>query len=616
MKSKNTFLFIVIFYLSSLSFFHNWGDFLLVNGDSLGYYNYLPAFFIHHDLIDAEGRKTSYARHKNHTDHINETFTPEDLGQHMLGGVLQNGRHVSIYTCGVALLQTPLFLVAHVAAQPLGFKADGYSLPYRFCMALSGCLHGLLGLFFLMKILRGYFDETTTSIGLLIVGLATNLYYFSTYCPFMSHNHLFFLVAVLMWSTIQFYAHFEAKYLYLCAFLGGFLAMTRPTDALFLVIPFFYKVYSIETLTERIRLIWAKNLYFLIAALFFVLPILPQLFYWKLQTNSWVFNSYGDALRFDFKHPEIKRGLFYFTNGWLAYTPVMYLAILGIGFMVKKRDFLMPILLFLPTYIFIIYSWWCWMYINGFGSRPMVDAYALLAIPLSMSVDFIRRLPIFARISTFLIVGILGLINIWQTQQYNLKVLFSEDGSFAYVVNILPKTKFDYDASVALDSKSFQPKNAVFVKKIFENGFEDSTLSKNIVHEDVLYGQKAYKVFPTGFSPGFVGKVSDFDGAKWMRLSVKAFATDNNFFEIYQKTSLVGEVTRGDESIEWRSVRLENKLGESDRLMGGKARVWGEISFFIKIPANALPTDRVQVVVWCNNTFPILIDDLKVEAYK
>jgi hypothetical protein len=51
-------------------------------------------------------------------------------------------------------------------------------------------------------------------------------------------------------------------------------------------------------------------------------------------------------------------------------------------------------------------------------------------------------------------------------------------------------------------------------------------------------------------------------------------------------------------------------------LMGGKARVWGEVSFYIKIPSNALPTDNVQCVVWCNNTYPILIDDLKVEAYK
>jgi hypothetical protein len=616
MNSKKTLLFIAFFYLSSLSFFHNWGNFMLQNGDSLGYYHYLPALFIHHDLIDAEGRMTSYSRHVNHTDYAGRKFTPDEMLPHMLTGAVFNGRHVVGYTCGVAILQTPIFLVAHVLAAPLGFKADGYSLPYRVAMALSGCFYALLGLYFLRLILRGPFGETTTSITLLAVALATNLYYFSTYCPFMSHNHLFCVVAILMWATVKYYATFSPRFLYLIAFSVGFLALARPTDVLFLTIPLFYKVYSKQTFMDRLSLIWDKKMYFLIALFFSLLPILPQLFYWKLQTGHWIFNSYGDALRFDFKHPKIIKGLFYFQNGWLAYTPVMAFAVLGIGFMFKKRDFLLPILLFLPAYIFIIYAWWCWNYINGFGSRPMIDAYALLAIPLSMSVDFIRKMPIWGRFPVFTLMGFMALLNIWQTQQYATGVLFSEEGSLAYAVNVLTKTKLDYDALVALDTKAFQPSDPVFMHKVYENGFEDSTVSNHIVREDVTHGRLAYKVFPTGFSPSYRGKVSDFGGAKWMRLSVKAFALDNNFFEIYQKTSLVGEIGRGDEVIEWQSVRLENKLGESDRLMGGKARVWGEVSFYIKIPSNALPTDNVQCVVWCNNTYPILIDDLKVEAYK
>ena len=296
MDSKKTLLFIAVFYGCSLLFFHNWGDYMLGNGDSFGYYNYLPAFFIHHDLTDAEGRQTAYARHRNHTQHDGETFTPEDLKPHMLVGANYEGHYVNYYTCGVAMLQTPFFGAAHVLAKPLGYKTDGYSLPYRMGLAISGCFYGLLGLFFLRKILRGHldfgfrmsdvrrrrtdirnptseieilrgpFDETTTSITLLIVGMATNLYYFSTYNPFMAHSYLFCLVAILMWATIRFYNTFERRYLFVIAFLGGFISLTRPTDALFLVIPFFYKVYSWRTLKERIQLIWSLKLVFLIAA--------------------------------------------------------------------------------------------------------------------------------------------------------------------------------------------------------------------------------------------------------------------------------------------------------------------------------------------------------------
>lgn len=615
MESKKTLLFLAVFYLSSLVFYHNWGDYLLGNGDSLGYYNYLPAFFIHHDLIDAESRQTAYARRKNRSEHANETFTPEELPLHALVGANYKGRYVNYYTCGIALLETPFFLVAHALAKPLGYKADGYSLPYRMALSLSGCLYGLLGLFFLRKILRGLFDETTTSITLLIVGMATNLYYFSTYNPFMSHNHLFCLVAILIWATIRFYDTFERRYLFVIAFLGGFISLTRPIDALFLVIPFFYKVYSWRTLSERIQLIWSRKLDFLIAAFFFILPIVPQLFYWKLQTGHWIFNSYGESFKFNFKHPELKRGLFYFQNGWLAYTPVMALAVLGIAFLFKKRDFLVPILLFLPTYCFVIYSWWCWNYINGYGSRPMIDTYAFLAIPLSMSVDFIRRLPIWGRLPLFSLVGLFGLVNIWQTQQTNLHVLFSEDGSLPYIWNILPKTKLDYSALIAFDSQMFQPSNPTFIKTVYNNTFEDSVASPNSIRENVSNGQVAYKIPSGSYSATYRGTIADFEGAKWVRISVKAFSPDNNYFELYQKSLLIVDIKRGDKPLEWRGVRLENKLGEADKILGGKTKVWGEVSYFVKIPSDVLPTDQVGCYVWCNNTYPIIIDDLKVEAY-
>ena len=616
MDSKKTLLLIAVFYGCSLLFFHNWGDYLLGNGDSFGYYNYLPAFFIHHDLTDAEGRQTAYARHRNQSQHDGEAFTPEDLKPHMLVGANYEGHYVNYYTCGVAMLQTPFFLAAHVLAKPLGYKTDGYSLPYRMGLAISGCFYGLLGLFFLRKILRGLFDEITTRITLLIIGMATNLYYFSTYNPFMAHSYLFCLVAMLMWATIRFYEAFERRYLFIIAFLGSFISLTRPTDALFLVVPFFYKVYSWRTLSERTQLLWSRKLDFLIAAFFFILPIIPQLFYWKLQTGHWIFNSYGELFKFNFKHPELKRGLFYFQNGWLAYTPVMWLAVLGIAFLFKKRDFIVPILLFLPIYCFVIYSWWCWNYINGLGSRPMIDAYALLAIPLSMSVDFIRKLPIWGRFPLFSLVGLLGLVNIWQTQQTNLQVLFSEDGSLPYVWNILPKTKLDYSALVAFDLQMFQPSNPTFIKTIYANNFEDSTASPNTIKTNTGNGLVSYKIPAQAYSPTYNGTIADFEEAKWVRISVKAFSPRNNIYELYQKSMLVVDIRRGDTCLEWRGVRLENKLGDADKIRGGTTNIWGEISYFVKIPSNIRPTDRIGCCVWCNNTYPIIIDDLKVEAYK
>jgi hypothetical protein len=51
MSSKTTFYLIVILTIASAFFYKNWKtDWFNFNGDSLGYYWYLPAVFIHHDI--------------------------------------------------------------------------------------------------------------------------------------------------------------------------------------------------------------------------------------------------------------------------------------------------------------------------------------------------------------------------------------------------------------------------------------------------------------------------------------------------------------------------------------------------------------------------------------
>ena len=50
MKSKTAFLFLVILYLISFSYYKNYRSFLQGGGDAWGYYAYLPAAFTYHDL--------------------------------------------------------------------------------------------------------------------------------------------------------------------------------------------------------------------------------------------------------------------------------------------------------------------------------------------------------------------------------------------------------------------------------------------------------------------------------------------------------------------------------------------------------------------------------------
>ena len=614
--SKITLGILLIINLLSLAHFRNWNEWLLINGDSMGYYAYLPMTFIHHDFKTL--RLQTFHRTKNMADHRDENYTPETMPDRWIPGVVApNGNHVNIYTCGVAMLQLPFFTIAHILAQPLGFVADGYSLPYRFMLLLGNVFYVMLGLWFLRKILRGYFSELITSLTLAIVMLTTNLYYFTAFNGFMAHSYVFCLVAILIFFTTKWHETTGSRYLIGLGFIGGLITLIRPTDVLFLLIPLLYKSTSLSSFLEKIRMFWSKKTSVLVAFVAFLLPFLPQLFYWKYVTGNWIYNSYGDYFKFDFAHPHIQEGVIGMNNGWLVYTPVMAFAIIGIFMMRdKRRDFLLPVITFLLIYIYVIYAWWSFNYINGFGSRPMIDAYALLAIPLSIFVEKMQKTRVLFSIFLVLI-GFLTWLNIFQTEQMSHQILISEQNNEAFWIESFGKTTLTYNALVAFDANELQPKQSVFVKSLFENGFENPVLTdSNYVKQPVANGQYAYRINPAAYSPACKTEVKNIQGGRYVKVSLKAYSSKNSIWDIYEKSMLVIEFRRGDKEIKWRGIRIENKIGNTIKIYGGQTEVWGDIHFFVKIPEDALPDDMLSCYIWNQNKGALVIDDFKVELYK
>lgn len=622
--SKMTLGILLIINLLSLFYFQNWGEWMLGNGDSYGYYAYLPMTFIHHDFKTL--RLQTYHRTKNFADHKDENYTPEVMPDRWLPGVVApNGNRVNIYTCGVALMQLPFFAVAHALASPLGFAADGYSFPYRVILLLGNLFYVMLGLWFLREILRGYFDELTTSFALAIIMLTTNLFYFTAYSGYMAHSYLFCLVAVLLYLTIKFHDSKQSKYLLGVGFVGGLITLIRPSDGLFLLIPFFYKITDWQSFLEKIQLFWSKKRGIVVAAVAFSLPFLPQILYWKYVAGYWFFNSYGEHFRFDFSRPHIWEGLFGMSNGWLIYTPVMLFAFFGIFMMRgKRRDFLLPIVVVLPVYTYIIYSWWCFNYINGFGSRPMIDVYPLLAIPLSIFIEKALRLRILALFTTVLL-SFLTWLNVFQTRQMSQNIIISEDNNAAFWIESFGKTALNYNALVAFDSKELQPKTSIFVKKLYENNFETpspsnrdaSTVSDtNFVKQPCAAGQFSYRVNAGAYSPGYKTELKNLQGSRYIKIALKACSFNNSIWDIYEKSRLIVEFRRGEKELKWRGMRIENKISNQTQIYGGQNNVWGDIYFYVKIPEESLPEDVVNCYIWNQNRGALVIDEFRVELYK
>ena len=378
----------------------------IISHDVILYYEYLPAAFIYKD--------------------ISLSFTAEDPAffQDKIWKIeTPIGKYVSKMTMGVAVLYSPFFFSAHGLAGISGYPADGYSIPYRIALVISSVFYAFLGFIFLIRFLRKYFARNAIAITVLAVGLGTNLYFYTTLEPTMSHAYSFFLYAVFIflvdaWVTEQSWGNSLFMGL-----VGGLIILVRPSNGIiFLLLPL-WKVDSLTELRIRFKLLFEKFLKVGVIALLAILVITPQILYWKYVTGDYIFYSYRDE-RFLFNDPAFLKGLFSYRKGWLIYTPVMAFSLLGMVVLyIRQRKFFWPVLVFTVLNFYIIWSWWCWWYGGGFGQRALIESYALLSVPFAAFTGFILERKLWLRIVFLFFIVSFTSLNIFQTRQYYIGVI-------------------------------------------------------------------------------------------------------------------------------------------------------------------------------------------------
>lgn len=373
----------------------------IIAGDVVSYYQYLPAVFVHHDI-------TMEFAHRN----------PEEYRDHFWAHPSENGKYVGRMTIGMSVLYSPFFLSAHALARPLGYEADGFSPPYKFALILSCLFYVFTGLWFLRKALLHYFSERSTAITILILGLATNLYFYSVIEPPMSHAYSFSLIACLIYAIMRWYGMPSGIRAAPVGFLAGLILLIRPVNLVFIPLVVLWRVGSWSALKERISFLFKKWVHLLIIAGIAFLVLVPQFLYWHLTTGQWIYYAYGQE-RFFFNNPHIFQGMFSYRNGWLVYTPVMIFSIIGWLMTWKQhRRLYFPMAMVWLVFICISFSWWCWWYAAGFGLRAMIDSYALLAFPLTAFTGWVLQKRRIIRIIYLVIIGAYLSLNVFQTHQY------------------------------------------------------------------------------------------------------------------------------------------------------------------------------------------------------
>src|SRR5258705_8647891 len=316
-----------------------WKNSKVIEGDVLSYYVYLPALFLKHDV------KLSFL-----------DYDTKSYFNAFWYSTSETGVRFSKMGIGMAILYSPFFFMAHAYAHIFDFPTDGFSKPYAMFLCFSSIVYAFLGVFFLRKALLRFFSDTVTGITLLCIVLGTNLLCYTTLSPAMSHAYGFFLSALFLFLFLKWN---DKPTAWVSIFLGittGLLVVTRPTNIFIVIVALLYGVVKPKDLKNKIVFIKSNIKYILLTGLFAFFIFIPQMVYWKMVSGQWIFYSYTDE-HFFFNHPHIIKGLFGYRKGWLLYTPMMILAIIGIVFLRRKvPQLFLPVTFFLLLNIYVIMS--------------------------------------------------------------------------------------------------------------------------------------------------------------------------------------------------------------------------------------------------------------------
>lgn len=403
----------------------------IIAWDVISYYGYLPATFIYNDPT------LQFA-----------SESPEEVKSKIWYNNTPEGGRVLLTSCGISYLYAPFFFASHLYAKFSSYPANGYSVPYRFGLILSSIFYFALGLFFIRKILSRYFPPLITALTCVIIGIGTNLFYYTTTEPTMSHVYSFSLVAAFIYYTLKWHDTPSLKYTLIIGFLTGLISLARPTNIIIVLLFILWNIRSFADLKARIQFFLSQYKFLLLIGVCAFMIWIPQCLYWKTVTGHYFYDCYGNTNRFFFNDPKIWKGLFSYRKGWLLYTPVMTFALIGIFFLRKQvASFFYPVLIFTILNLYIIFSWWCWWYGGGFGLRVLVDCYALLAIPLAAFLFFVweKGKVLFTAVS--LVMLTLVSFSLFQNEQYRTGAIhwdsMSEEAYWANFGKLTPVANFN-----------------------------------------------------------------------------------------------------------------------------------------------------------------------------
>ena len=325
--------------------------------DKAGYYMYLPATFIN----DWDPAKF-----------------PDSIEQKIGLGFkadVENDYLFTKYPPGVAVLETPIFLIGHGLTKLFApEKANGFTQPYQLTRIVSVHLYSFIGLYCIALLCLQFGQSFRRIVAItLVLIFGTNVWYSLIWQPCMSHLYSFSLIAMLLYAI-----HLPKKghYWLIIGLLLGLIGSTRLIN-LVLIGLLTIGYYSIFTLEGR------KLRAIIHVGLGTLLGLIPLILHHLYLRSKHLVAYQGEGFPYVLS-PKLDAIFWSPTNGIIIYTPIFAALILYVAYrFIKNRNpkSLMILSLFVAiTYIYA--SWWYPTMGCCIGHRSYIDFLPIFFLPL------------------------------------------------------------------------------------------------------------------------------------------------------------------------------------------------------------------------------------------
>jgi hypothetical protein len=376
---------LIAIFLVTLPFVNPW-----VRGDGVGYYAFARAPLIEHSLNfrnDWINANTSFQMSRLDTNGSEKSIDPSQF--------TRTGHLNNHFAVGPAILWAPFLLAAHglvKTADALGahVAADGFSRPYLIAMAIATALYGFAALWISFRIARKFVAEPWAFIATLAIWFGSSLPVYMYFNPSWSHAQSAFMVALFLWYWLRTRSERTTIQWLILGLIAGLMMDVYYINAVLLALPMGESISAYYSAIRRRTVALALQMVARDAAFSFALiaAFLPTLITKKIIYGS--FFNFGYTERWFWKSPAFLKVAFSSDHGFLAWTPILILGVIGLALFARRnRALALSFLGVFVLYVYVIGCYQDWDGISSFGNRFLVSLTPIFVVGVAGLFDWL-----------------------------------------------------------------------------------------------------------------------------------------------------------------------------------------------------------------------------------